>query len=138
VRGLRAKSACREFFETNPQPSRNKYATGRRYPRRQSDPGIGEKMKGEILPPLASSAQAKPPGWSFRVRQPWLLLPLIPIFLVLLVVVLPLLIAASLIFRFSLGRSLRRVNGIFVATHGFQPGEPGVVIDPPHDEQRLQ
>ena len=88
---------------------------------------------------FGSSAQAKPPGWSFRVRQPWILLPLIPIFLVLLVVVLPLLIAASLIFRFSLGRSLRRANGIFVATRGFQPGQPDVSGDPgPRDEQRLR
>ena len=96
-------------------------------------------MKGEILPPLASRAQAKPPGWSFRLRQPSFLLPLIPIFLVMLVLVVPLLIAASLIFRFSLGRSLRRANGIFVATHGFQPGQPDAVADPrPHDEQRLR
>jgi hypothetical protein len=95
-------------------------------------------MKGEILSPLASSAQAKPSGWSFRVRQPWFLLPLIPVFLVMLVLVLPLFIAASFIFRFSLGRSLRRANGIFAATHGSRPGKPGVVIDPPRDEQRLR
>ena len=75
-------------------------------------------MKGEILPPLSASVHFKPKGWRFGV---WLWLPLFLfwiLFLLLVILALPLLLIASLIFRFSLWRSLRAGNAMVVGLHG--------------------
>jgi hypothetical protein len=75
-------------------------------------------MKGEILPPLSARVHVKQRGWRF---SGWLWLPLFlfwVLFLLLVILALPLLLIASLIFRFSLWRSLRAGNAMVVGLHG--------------------
>ena len=77
-------------------------------------------MKGEILPPLAATLHVKPAGWRFGLR---LWLPLFLLWLILLpllIIALPVLFVASLVFRFSLWRSLRAGTGVLAATRGAQ------------------
>ena len=75
-------------------------------------------MKGEILPPLSARLHVKPAGWRFGLKL-WLPLFLLWLLLLpLLVVALPILFVASLIFRFSLWRSLKAANGVLAATRG--------------------
>ena len=77
-------------------------------------------MTQEILPPLSASVHVKPAGWRFGIR---LWLPLFQLWLLLiplLILALPLLFIASLVFRFSLWRSLRAANGVLAATRGSQ------------------
>jgi hypothetical protein len=77
-------------------------------------------MKTEILPPLSASVHVKPAGWRFGLR---LWLPLFLLWLILLpllILALPLLFIASLVFRFSLWRSLRAGTGVLAATRGAQ------------------
>ena len=77
-------------------------------------------MKAEILPPLCATVHVRPMGWRFGLR---LWLPLFLVWLLLLPIVilaLPLLFVASLIFRVSLWRSLRAVNGMLAASRGTQ------------------
>jgi hypothetical protein len=77
-------------------------------------------MKAEILPPLSATVHVKPAGWRFGLRL-WLPLFLLWLLLIpLLILALPLLFIASLVFRFSLWRSLRAANGILAATRGSQ------------------
>jgi hypothetical protein len=75
-------------------------------------------MKAEILPPLSAKLHVKPAGWRFGLK---LWLPLFLLWLLLLplmLLALPLLFVASLIFRFSLWRSLKAANGVLAATRG--------------------
>jgi hypothetical protein len=77
-------------------------------------------MTQEILPPLSASLHIKPAGWRFGLRL-WLPLFLLWLLLIpLLILALPLLFIASLVFRFSLWRSLRAANGVLAATRGAQ------------------
>lgn len=77
-------------------------------------------MKAEILPPLSATVHVKPAGWRFGLRL-WLPLFLLWLLLIpLLILALPLLFIASLVFRFSLWRSLGAANGILAATRGSQ------------------
>ncbi len=73
-------------------------------------------MTQEILPPLTASVHVKPAGWRFGLRL-WVTLFLLWL---LLILALPLLFIASLVFRFSLWRSLRAANGVLAATRGSQ------------------
>ena len=75
-------------------------------------------MKGEILPPMSARMHVRPAGWRFGVKL-WLPLFLLWLLLIpLLLVALPILFVASLIFRFSLWRSLKAANGVLAASRG--------------------
>jgi hypothetical protein len=75
-------------------------------------------MKGEILPPLTATLHVKPAGWRFGIRL-WLPLFLFWLLLLpLLVLALPFLFIAAVIFGIRFWASLRAALGLLAAFHG--------------------
>ena len=75
-------------------------------------------MKGEILPPLTASVHVKPAGWRFGIRL-WLPLFLFWLLLLpLLVLALPFLFVAAVIFGVRFWASIRAALGLLAAFHG--------------------
>jgi hypothetical protein len=75
-------------------------------------------MKAEILPPLTASVHVKPAGWRFGIR---LWLPLFLFWLLLLplvVLALPFLFVAALIFGVRFWASIRGALAVLSAFHG--------------------
>ena len=75
-------------------------------------------MKGEILPPLTATVHVKRAGWRFGIR---LWLPLFLFWLLalpLLVLALPFLFAAALIFGVRFWASIRAALALLASFHG--------------------
>lgn len=75
-------------------------------------------MKGEILPPLTATVHVKPASWRFGIR---LWLPLFLFWLLLLplvVLALPFLFAAALVFGLRFWASIRAVLALLAGFHG--------------------
>jgi hypothetical protein len=75
-------------------------------------------MKADILPPLAATVHVKPSGWRFGLR---LWLPLFLLWLLLLplvVLALPFLFAAALVFGIRFWSTIRAVLALLAAFRG--------------------
>ena len=75
-------------------------------------------MKADILPPLAATLHVKPSGWRFGLRR-WLPLFLLWLLLLPLVVLaLPFLFVAALVFGIRFWSTIRAVLGLLAAFRG--------------------
>ena len=84
-------------------------------------------MKAEILPPLSATLHVKPSGWRFGIR---LWLPLFLVWLILLPLVLlalPFLFVAAVIFGVRFWSSLRAAGALLTALRGTK-----VEVENPH------
>lgn len=75
-------------------------------------------MKGDILPPLTATVHVKPASWRYGIRL-WLPLFLFWLLLLpLLVLALPFLFAAALIFGVRFWSSIRAALALLASFHG--------------------